>query len=468
MAWMLKKKWAARLAALTLAWAAGVAAAATGVAAAPGMRQPLALGAAALDPVDVANQLLDFGQRQFPKLFPGAPATQFLDVWIYRFYASTGIYLGVRRDSADPGGVYVLGGEFGTAPQRVGTLTDFITPVATGSIAPTSGRISAGFYHTLAVNRAGDVLAWGWDSTIAAPGTALAGSTARRLGGLPAAAAVEAGASVLATGTARTSGGAVWAWEALAPAPKWQSALGNAVKAAHCDGTLGNIFALGADGLIRTRDGAVLAGIDSVVDVSEDSFIGGGTCTLMALKSNGTLWRLAVLSSGGAVISASVLQVAGLPAVAQASCSQDGNFGQLCLAVDSGGHVYAWGSSNSHGQFGNGTQDSAGRVLPALVPGLANIVRVLAGDGLALALARDGTLYRWGFQPFDQPKLTPTAVTGLPARVVEMSASFNHVVVLLEDGSVWGWGDNFQGQLGDGTQGNSRLTPVRALGIQLD
>jgi alpha-tubulin suppressor-like RCC1 family protein len=49
-----------------------------------------------------------------------------------------------------------------------------------------------------------------------------------------------------------------------------------------------------------------------------------------------------------------------------------------------------------------------------------------------------------------------------------MSASFNHAAVLLEDGTVWGWGDNTQGQLGDGSTGNFRTSPVRVLGVQLN
>ena len=185
------------------------------------------------------------------------------------------------------------------------------------------------------------------------------------------------------------------------------------------------------------------------------------------VRRDGTLWRADLTVGAGRVVAASVLQVTGLPAVAQASCSRDGNNGELCLALSTTGEVYAWGSSNRYGQMGDGTQGEAGRVLPGRVPGLTGIVRVLAGDGLALALARDGTLYRWGFQPFELPRPSPAAVGGLPGRVVDFSASFNHVVALLEDGSVWGWGDNSQGQLGDGSIGNTRLTPVRVLGLSL-
>ena len=46
--------------------------------------------------------------------------------------------------------------------------------------------------------------------------------------------------------------------------------------------------------------------------------------------------------------------------------------------------------------------------------------------------------------------------------------SVGHVVIQLLDGSVWGWGTNASGELGDGTSGNSRELPVQAIGINLN
>ena len=60
----------------------------------------------------------------------------------------------------------------------------------------------------------------------------------------------------------------------------------------------------------------------------------------------------------------------------------------------------------------------------------------------------------------------PKPVT-LRDKVVGIAASTQHVVVQLLDGSVWGWGTNASGELGDGTSGNSRELPVQAIGINL-
>lgn len=87
-------------------------------------RQVQALGTA-----EAADALMDFGERQFPGYFPAAQPSQSLPPFRFRHYPQTGIYLGVVV-SADPNylldGVYVMGGEFGSAPVRVGVVRDFI------------------------------------------------------------------------------------------------------------------------------------------------------------------------------------------------------------------------------------------------------------------------------------------------------------------------------------------------------
>jgi hypothetical protein len=93
-----------------------------------GARRRALAGAAAgttgsIDPEDAANQLFEFAQVVYPAFFPGRPTTASALGYLYRHYPDTGIHLGVRD-----GGVYVMGGAFGTEPLAVGALTDFITP----------------------------------------------------------------------------------------------------------------------------------------------------------------------------------------------------------------------------------------------------------------------------------------------------------------------------------------------------
>jgi serine protease len=82
-------------------------------------------------PEEVARQLLNFGEQAYPLYFPERPASQLSAPFVYRYYPSTGVYLGVVTQ---PGlgyvmnGVYVMGGPFGNAPQYVGQISDYITP----------------------------------------------------------------------------------------------------------------------------------------------------------------------------------------------------------------------------------------------------------------------------------------------------------------------------------------------------
>ena len=99
----------------------------------PGSPPPSSAPAPAL-PSDVdeetaALQLLDFGERSFPDLFPGRPATGRYEGYVYRYYPETGVYLGVRDRQ-----VYVMGGSFGSTPLAVGPLMQFMTPSSTARL----------------------------------------------------------------------------------------------------------------------------------------------------------------------------------------------------------------------------------------------------------------------------------------------------------------------------------------------
>lgn len=131
--------------------------------------------------------------------------------------------------------------------------------------------------------------------------------------------------------------------------------------------------------------------------------------------------------------------------------------------LDSGGAVYACGSGNA-GELGNGSTASATRPTP--VVGLPAGERVLAltssweGSGALLA---DGSYYDWGYNAAGQlgdgtmtDSSRPVRVD-LPGPVRQVfqggsGPSNGQTIAVLEDGSVWMWGANSRGQLGDGTK----------------
>jgi serine protease len=97
----------------------------------------LDIGAAALEAVQgvplarAATQLMDYGERRYPELFPGPAPDQTAGPFVYRHYPATGLYLGVaiQSDSRyELNGVYVMGGAYGPQPRHVGRLDSFIVP----------------------------------------------------------------------------------------------------------------------------------------------------------------------------------------------------------------------------------------------------------------------------------------------------------------------------------------------------
>ncbi|MFW6056818.1 MAG: RCC1-like domain-containing protein [Chloroflexota bacterium] len=136
-----------------------------------------------------------------------------------------------------------------------------------------------------------------------------------------------------------------------------------------------------------------------------------------------------------------------------------------CLAVKADGTVWSWGY-NSYGQLGNGSNDNSS--VPVQVSGLTGVTAVAAGSGHSLAVKSDGTLWTWGWNwegqlgdgssGADTNRNTPYQVSGLSS-VVAAAGGEHHSLALLADGTVWAWGFNPQGQLGNGNY-EDKLTPV--------
>lgn len=140
-----------------------------------------------------------------------------------------------------------------------------------------------------------------------------------------------------------------------------------------------------------------------------------------------------------------------------------------CLQVKGDGTVWACGW-NGLGQLGDGTTTS--RTAFTQVKDLDNISAVSAGTSHSIALKSDGTVWTWGSNNQNQLGITdeglsysskPLKVQGL-SEIVSISAGYNHNVALKKDGTVWVWGGNIYGQLGDGTY-VSKSTPARVEGL---
>ena len=124
---------------------------------------------------------------------------------------------------------------------------------------------------------------------------------------------------------------------------------------------------------------------------------------------------------------------------------------------------------NSYGQLGNGTTTT--RRTGAPVTGLKGVIDIHGGREHIVALKSDGTVWTWGSNVEGQQgrgntanALVPTQVTSLGTNNVAVETGHNHTVVLKSNGTVWTFGLNSDGQLGDGTT-TMRRSPVQVSGI---
>jgi alpha-tubulin suppressor-like RCC1 family protein len=139
------------------------------------------------------------------------------------------------------------------------------------------------------------------------------------------------------------------------------------------------------------------------------------------------------------------------------------------LALDASGSVWAWGL-NQHGELGLGP-GPVGQLFysPHKVGGPAGVIAISAGWDHSLPLHADGTVWAWGANDFGQLGDGTTATQPAPVHVkvltgkvltgvIAVSAGYGFSLALQLNGMVWSWGVNANGQLGDGKKKN-RTTP---------
>lgn len=138
--------------------------------------------------------------------------------------------------------------------------------------------------------------------------------------------------------------------------------------------------------------------------------------------------------------------------------------GAHSLALKNDSTIWAWGN-NQYGQLGIGSYGNSISI-PVEVAGLTDIIAISAGSEHSLALKSDGTVWAWGRNCYGQlgdssllNRNLPTQVTSLSG-IIAIDAGFFHSLVLKNDSSIFSWGENYYGCLGDSTN-SSKPYPVQ-------
>ena len=177
------------------------------------------------------------------------------------------------------------------------------------------------------------------------------------------------------------------------------------------------------------------------------------TSGLVTAKAVGTDTVTATVTSGTGSAAVTVTGSTDLTVVAPWTNVSAG--GDQTLARKADGNLYGWGS-NLFGQLGDGTSTS--RNTPTLVSGGSTLWKQIAtGDQFVIALRSDGTLWSWGLNQVGQLGDGTTTNRATPAKIgaatdwVFVAAGKRHAFAINSKGLLYGWGGNFNGQLGDGT-----------------
>jgi len=144
------------------------------------------------------------------------------------------------------------------------------------------------------------------------------------------------------------------------------------------------------------------------------------------------------------------------------------------VALTDTGQVFSWGINS--GQLGRGYSDQTHIPLPKLVRNLSSscVVQVACGSHHTLALTDNGSLYSWGMNgqgqlgigafssKCDSPQLI-SSLAAVPIRCISCGSSSSYVVT--KSGALFSWGSNSYGQLGNGDEKN-RFFPTQCKSLR--
>jgi alpha-tubulin suppressor-like RCC1 family protein len=326
--------------------------------------------------------------------------------------------------AAFPSGKFFMWGSSSSGQLGLNNTTTYSSPVQMGSLT-TWKRISGPTGHTHAVNSSGELWSWGFNSN----GQLGIGNTANF--------------------SSPKQVGALTNWK--------QPAVGT--RCSFCVKTDGTLWFLGGSGYYGK------SGLGNLNNYVSPKQIGSSTTWAMvtasrvgndyiqlAVTTDGKLFawgknNVGQLGQGNSIYRSSPVQVGALTNWQNPSA---GNSHVLCTKTD--GTLWAWGKG-AEGVLGNGTTGTYNS--PIQVGGLTNWATPSAGAMTSLCSKTDGTLWAWGYNKYGELGVGPRFIKySSPVQVGTLtnwskpSAGEQFTICSKTDGTLWSWGLNRDGQLG--------------------
>jgi alpha-tubulin suppressor-like RCC1 family protein len=201
--------------------------------------------------------------------------------------------------------------------------------------------------------------------------------------------------------------------------------------------------------------------------------VSAGAAHTAAIRTNGSLWAWGCNSCGQLGDNTSIIKSSPVSVV--------GGFTDWCrisaggyfnAAIRTNGTLWTWGS-NYRGQIGDNTTVSKSSPV-SVVGGFTDWCQVSAGSNTTAAIRTNGTLWTWGYNSHGLlgdntviSKLSPVSVVGGFTDWCQVSAGSSITAAIRTNGTLWTWGYNGNGRLGDNTV-VAKSSPVSVVGAFTD
>jgi alpha-tubulin suppressor-like RCC1 family protein len=332
-------------------------------------------------------------------------------------------------------------------PNTFGQLGDGTTVAKSSPVSVVGGftdwcYISSADYNNAAIRSNGTLWTWGFNSfgQLGNNSSANSSSPVSVVGGFTDWCSVDVNHGTRSMVGIR-SNGTIWTW------------------GYNGQGSLGNLCSTGN----QSSPVSVVGGFTDWCSASM------GIQHVLALRTNGTLWtwgrgNYGRLGDGTTTNKSSPVSViGGFTDWCQASAG-----GYHSLGLRTNGTLWAWGR-NSSSQLGDGTTTDRSSPV-SVVGGFTDWCQISAGHCHNLALRTNGTLWAWGSNLCGRAGVVDGSNSTSPASVAggftdwcQIKAGYRHSAGRRDNGTLWAWGRNTSGQLGDGTTTN-RSSPVSVVG----